>query len=214
MAAPDLVRRDMKRRAVVTRVAVRGCVLAAGLPLLLGAGEPPVRPAAGLPTSAVMVPFDAPGSAAPVHDLHVAYADIAVEGRVVAGRLRFFKDDLERALGPYLDVDAVALAPGPEADALVLRYLQDRLNLATPEGELSPTILRSGEDLLDREPVWWVVVQYESESPVREVVVRNTLLTELFDDQRNVMKFVHFPDGTPRTFYFARGEEERRIRFD
>jgi len=161
-----------------------------------------------------MAPFDVPGSAVPAHDLHVAYADIAVEGGVLAGRLRFFRDDLERALGPYLDVDAVALAPGPEADALVLRYLRDHLSLAIPEGELSPKILGSGEDLLDREPVWWVVVQYESDDPVREVVVRNTMLTELFDDQRNVMKFVHFPDGTPLTFYFARGEEERRIRFD
>ncbi|HKK94423.1 MAG TPA: DUF6702 family protein [Longimicrobiales bacterium] len=204
----------MKSGAVVTRVGVRGCVLAAGLPLLLGAGESPARPAAGLPTSAVMVPFDVPGSAAPVHDLHVAYADIAVAGGVLAGRLRFFKDDLERAVGAYLEVDAVALTPGPEADALVLRYLQDRLNLAIPGGELSPKILRSGEDLLDREPVWWVVVHYESEGPVDEITVRNTLLMELFDDQRNVMKFVHFPEGTPRTFYFARGEEERRVRFD
>ena len=27
------------------------------------------------------------------------------------------------------------------------------------------------------------------------------------------MKFVHFPDETPRTFYFAPGEDEHRVRF-
>lgn len=149
----------------------------------------------------------------PVHDLHVAYGDLAVEGSVVAGRLRFFKDDLERALGPFVGADALSLAPGPEADALVLRYLRERLVIRVDGAALEPELAASGEDELDREPVWWVLVQYRAASPVLDFTVRNVLLFELFDDQRNVMKFVHFPDETPRTFYFAPGEDEHRVRF-
>jgi hypothetical protein len=147
------------------------------------------------------------------HDLHVAYGDLAVEGSVVAGRLRFFKDDLERALGPFVGADALSLAPSPEADALVLRYLRERLVIRVSGAALEPELAASGEDELDREPVWWVLVQYRAASPVLDFTVRNVLLFELFDDQRNVMKFVHFPDETPRTFYFAPGEDEHRVRF-
>jgi hypothetical protein len=179
--------------------------LVVGFLLLVGAGSP-----AGTAGNGAVAPaFDAVA-----HDLHVAYADVAVEGAVLAARIRIFKDDLERALGSDLGVDAVQLDPGPEADALVLRYLRRHLRLEREGAELVPEILQSGEDLLDREPIWWVVVQYRAAGPVEELTVRNTILLELFDDQRNVVKFVRFPDETSRTFYFAHGEEERRVRLD
>ena len=161
------------------------------LPLLLGAGG---------------------GGDAP-HDLHIAYGDLGIEGAVMAGRMRFFKDDLERALGPMLRVDAVALTPGPEADALVLRYLRERFVVRVGDAVLMPEVLASGEDLLDREPVWWVTLRWTARAPVTALTVRNTLLFELYDDQRNVVKFVHFPEQTPRTFYFADGEDEHAVRF-
>lgn len=138
---------------------------------------------------------------------------MAVEGAILAGRIRFFKDDLERALGPKLGTDAVSLTPGPEADALVLGYVRERLRIAADGQVLAPRVLASGYDELDREPVWWITLEYRAAAPMDEITVRNTLLFELFDDQRNVFKFVRFPDRTQRTFYFAHGEEEHRVRF-
>lgn len=156
----------------------------------------------------------APGSPPP-HDLHIAYADLAVEGAVVAGRIRFFEDDLERAVGPLVGATAVDLAPGPEADVLVMRYLARGLRLVDGTGvELEPRLVTSGRDELDREPVWWVTVQYRAAQPVVELRVRNTLLFEVFGDQRNIMKFVRFPDERQKTFYFAPGEDEQTVRFD
>jgi hypothetical protein len=172
-----------------------------------------------------------PGPAAVAHDLHIAYADMAIEGAVVAGRIRIFKDDLERALGPLVGADAVSLRPGAEADVLVLRYLREHLVVEVPAGPgagaggdaergnphqrpgtvLEPTLLRSGQDELDREPVWWVIVQYEATAPVASFRVRNTILFEVFDDQRNIMKFVRFPDETQKTFYFDKDEAEHVV---
>ncbi len=157
------------------------------------------------------VPAPAP---APPHDLHIAYADLAVEGAVVAGRLRFFEDDLERAVGPLVGATAVELAPGPEADVLVMRYLSRGLRLVDGTGAvLDAELLTSGRDELDREPVWWVMVQYRAAAPVAELQVRNTLLFEVFGDQRNIMKFVSFPGERQKTFYFAPGEAEQTVRF-
>ena len=152
-----------------------------------------------------------PGGPAP-HDLHMAYGDLAIEGRVIAGRIRIFKDDLERALGPLVGADALSLTPGSEADALVMRYLRDHLEIEVDGELLRATLVDSGQDELDRETVWWLVVQYEAPAPPESFTVRNTLLFELFDDQRNVFKFVRFPEQVQQTYTFTPGEAEHRVR--
>ena len=152
-------------------------------------------------------------AAATAHDLHITYADLAIEGDVVAGRVRLFQDDLERALGPAAGADVVSLRPGPEADALVLGYLREHLRIAADGVQLDPAILDSGRDMRDREAVWWVVVRYRAAAPVRSLHVTNTLFFELFDDQRNVVKLVRFPEQTQRTYHFAPGEAEAVVRF-
>ncbi len=126
----------------------------------------------------------------------------------MAGRLRFFKHELEQALGPLLGADMVTLTRGAEADALVLRYLRDHLRVELDGALLTPSIVESGEDQLDRHPAWWVVVRYQADAPIARFTVRNTLLFELFDDQRNVMKFVRFPERSQETVYFTAGEGE------
>lgn len=217
-----------------------GLALGLALALVLALALLPFPLASG-GGAAVAAPTQPDRAADPVptlvaHDLHIAYADMAVEGAVVAGRIRMFKDDLERALGPMVGADAFTLRPGGEADALVMRYLRQRLVLevAGPNAAgasdragaggadgadgadvavLEPTLLQSGEDMLDREAVWWVIVQYEATAPIDTLRVRNTLLFDVFDDQRNIMKIVRFPDETQKTFYFDENEAEHVVTY-
>ena len=175
------------------------------LPLLLAALGGGARPSAdAAPVSHTPSP----------HDLHIVYGDLAVEGSVVAGRLRFFKHDLERALGPLVNADALTLTPGTEADVLVLRYVRGRLEIRAGEELLTPRLLESGQDELDREPMWWIIVEYRAPSPPEALTVRNRLLHELFDDQRNIFKFVRFPEQTQKTYYVTAEEPEQVVRFD
>jgi len=169
--------------------------------------------AAGLLCAATLAPTASVASAPAPHELHLAYGDLAVEGSLIAGRIRLFKDDLGRALGPLVGATSLTLQPGVEADALVMRYVRDNLHISVDGEELEATLLASGEDELDREPVWWVLVQFRAPYPPEALHVRNTLLFEVHDDQRNIFKFVHFPDETQRTFYFAEGESEHVVRF-
>lgn len=143
-----------------------------------------------------------------VHDLHETYADLAIEGPTVAGRLQFFRKDLERALGPILGADAITLRPGPEADALVLRYLRDRLTLVAHGDTLQPALLRSAEIELGHHPGWEVTLSWEAASPIDALRVRSTLLFDLHDDQRNVMRFVRFPEETRETVTLEPGAAE------
>lgn len=157
-------------------------------------------------------PAVAPAPAPAPHDLHIVYGDFGVEGRTIAGRLRFFKHDLERALGGLLRADAVALTPGPEGEALVLRYLEGRFRITIDGTEVQPEVLESGEDEMDREPAFYIVLRYRAPSDVVDFSVRNTLLFELHEDQRNVFKVIRFPEETPAEVYFTHDEPERRVR--
>ena len=161
-----------------------------------------------------LAPPTGAGAAAPgAHDLHVSYGAAAVEGQVLSVRVRFFKDDLESALARHQGRPAFALAVGPESDAAVLSYLKAHLSVEVGGRVLEATLVGSGEDVLDREPVWWYAVQFEAPATLAAFRVRNTLLTEIFDDQTNIVKFVRFPDQKQKTYSFGRGEESFEVRF-
>jgi len=147
------------------------------------------------------------------HDLHITSGNAAVEGDLIITRIRFFKDDLESALRLNGAGPDFVLADDPTTDAAFMEYFKERYVVWVGGVRISPTMLAKGEDELDREPIWWDAVQHEAPEVVEVFQVRNTLLFELFDDQRNIVKFVHFPEETQRTFSFGEGDEEFEIRF-
>ena len=138
-------------------------------------------------------------AAGPVHELHETYADFAIEAGIVGGRVRFYQDQLERALGSMTGADAVTLKPGAAADSLVLRYVRDRLVLTARGDTLHPLLLRSGQEPLEHHQGWWVVLHYEADAPIDSLRVTNRLLFDVHDDQRNIMRFVRFPEETRET---------------
>jgi len=147
------------------------------------------------------------------HDLHITSGSAAVEGNLIITRIRFFKDDLETALrGSGAGPDFV-LGDDPSVDAAFMAYFEERYTVTVGGERLSPSIVAKGEDELDREPIWWYAVQHQATEDISVFRVRNTLLLELYDDQRNIVKFVHFPNETQKTYSFGEGEEEFEIRF-
>jgi hypothetical protein len=147
------------------------------------------------------------------HDLHVSYGSSVVEENVVVVRIRFFADDLAAALGGFAGLPDFVMTENAEVDALFLRYFADRFSLEIGGRGLPAGLVGSGQDMLDREPVWWYAVQFQAEAPVTAFTVRNELLLELFDDQSNIVKFVHFPDERQRTYSFGAGEEVFEVVF-
>ena len=147
------------------------------------------------------------------HDLHVAYGNLGVEGDVAILQIRIFKDDLEEALRRFHERAHFRLEVSPEIDSLFLAYLREHFVLEVGGAHLEGVLVGSGDDELDREPVWWYQVQFSAPEPIEMARITNTLLFELFDDQRNVLRVVQFPSETRRAYYFARGEETVEISF-
>lgn len=144
----------------------------------------------------------------PPHELHETYADLAIEANIVGGRILFYQEQLERALGPMAHADAVTLTPGDAADSLVLRYVRDHLVLQARGDTLRPILLRSGQERMEHHQGWWVVIHYEAAAPIDSLRVTNTLLFEVHDDQRNIMRFVRFPEETRETRTFDAEQPE------
>jgi len=136
-----------------------------------------------------------------------------VEGAVAILQLRVFKNDLEEALGRLDGIDRFQMAVSPEVDALFLRYLSERFILEAGGLRLDGRIVGSGDDELDREPVWWYQVQYTATEPILSARITNTILFEVFADQSNVLRVVRFPEETRRAYYFAPGEETIQVEF-
>ena len=163
-----------------------------------------------------LTPAPGVGAGAPEtlrHKLHITSANAAVEGNLLVVRIRFFKDDLQLALAGHTGRAGFALSPGPETDAVFLAYLRKHFTLAVGGAAPIPTLVGGGEDELDREPVWWYAVQFEAPTSLESFTVRNTRVTEVLGDQRNIVKFIHFPDQKQKTYSFALGEEEFEVRF-
>jgi len=160
---------------------------------------------------------DSPPAAVPVgeprHDLHVSYGNLGVEGATAILQLRIFKDDLEEALRRFHGRDSFLLAVSPEVDAIFLRYLAEKFILEVGETTLEGRIVGSGDDELDREPVWWYQVRFDAPEPIQAARITNTVLFEIFDDQSNILRVVDFPQETRRAYYFAPGEETIEIEF-
>ena len=148
-----------------------------------------------------------------VHDFHVSYSHLAVEGEVAVLRIRFFKDDLEDVLGRFGGGEGFRMEADPAVDALFMKYFDERFDLSMSGAEIAGRLIGSGEDEIDREPVWWYLVQFVAEAPIRSLRIRNALMFDSFSDQKNILKAVHFPDETQRTFYFAAGEEALDVSF-
>jgi hypothetical protein len=153
-----------------------------------------------------------PAGASP-HDLHVSYGNLGVEGNTAILQIRIFKDDLEEALRRMEGLGAVRLEVSPAMDALSLRYLSGHFVLEVDGNPLKGQIIGSGEDELDREPVWWYQIRYEAKDPIRSARITNTVLFEIFDDQSNVLRVVRFPEGNRQAFFFGAGEETHEVSF-
>jgi hypothetical protein len=148
-------------------------------------------------------------SSASAHNFHVTYGKMAVEGKVAACQIKFFRDDLESALKKEFSRSAIRLEANPFADSLFMRYLDSRLEVESGGKKIPSRLTGSGEEA----DMWWYKVEFESPSPLANVKVKNTLLFELFSDQKNLLQVMKFPEEKLESFYFTSGSEDYALSF-
>jgi hypothetical protein len=140
------------------------------------------------------------------HDVHVSNGRMAVEGTTALAQVRMFKDDLAQALSNLAGRD-ITLAATPEVAALATRYINRRLIVNAGGRVLVGRIVGSSEEA----DMWAYQIEYQAPTPIRSLILTNTLLFDLFDDQRNLFRVMFFPSERTESFYFVKGADEYRM---
>lgn len=147
------------------------------------------------------------------HDFHITYGRMAVEGQVAVTRIRFYTDDLEATLASAAGADAFRMETSPSVDSLFLAYFARQFQLTVAGEVLEGKIIGSGDDVVDREPVWWYLIRFDAGKPIGSFRVRNALLLDMFEDQKNILKVIHLPDEAQRSYTFGAEEETIEVEF-
>jgi hypothetical protein len=132
---------------------------------------------------------------------------MAVEGRSVVCRIKLFKDDLEGALARFQTQDAFHLQATALHEQIFLDYLNAHFLLELNGKRAEPLILSTGED----GAMWWAELQFTSTDLPQSLSLKNTLLFELFDDQKNIFQAITLPNERQFSYYFIRGDDHARF---
>ena len=140
------------------------------------------------------------------HPLHLSTTQLAVDTTTVWLRIRMFRDDLEFALAVRAGLDSLSLEPSASHDSLFAVYFNEAFGLRVNGTEVTGVIESSGEDLesgVGDLRMWWYQVRFDGTEPILSIELRNEILYEQFEDQRNIVRVLHVPTDMQKTLYFA-----------
>lgn len=144
------------------------------------------------------------GLATARHPFRLSVADAEVAGDTLRARIRFFWDDLQLAVMEHTSDMAFRLEETPRGDSIVFAYIDRMLAIEAGGARLVPALLGRGIDdatLID-EVMWWYRLEYRLPTGTERIAIRNRLLFNLFEDQRNV---VHLKTRTGRERAYSFG---------
>jgi len=136
------------------------------------------------------------------HDFHVSYSRIAIENQIILARTRFFRDDLTESMAKFTQLESFSLDASPRTDSLFTVYFNNRFVVEVAGKHLPGRIVGSGEEVEGKERIWWYAMQYDAPNDPNSIRISNTLLLNVFDDQKNILKIQKFPSERSSTFYF------------
>lgn len=119
------------------------------------------------------------------HDFHVSIAQVEYKNRALQTTVRLFTDDLEAALEKECDC-RIFLGTEREheqANQYLREYIQKHFRLESPQ-QNGPEIILGKEVEME---LTFVYIEYPMTKAPAFVKVTNSLLFELFSDQRNIV---------------------------
>ena len=149
----------------------------------------------------------------PVHEYHVSKTNVryVADREQVQVEMQVFVDDLEAAIadagGPMLELGTPE--QHEEADRYLLAYLEKHFSIRW-NGDALPVAL-VGYELEDDMHGFWIYLAAGSVAGPEGVTVENTMITEYYADQKNIVKLF---DGKARlaTLLMDRNQPAGRYR--
>jgi len=153
----------------------------------------------------------AEGDALP-HLIRMSLATLEAGPGKVTIEIRFFWDDLQVGIMERTSDMDFELAETPEVDRVVETYINDMLTIEMDGHPLLGKVTARGIQSATRpeEVMWWYRMEYAVDTPPDRLYVKNRLLFNMFEDQRNIMH-VTTRSGRERAYYFSWNEEDVNV---
>lgn len=138
-----------------------------------------------------------------IHDFHTSLAEIEynTNSKSFEVSLRVFTDDLEQALSQKNDLENLSLDKTKKYNHLIEAYIKHNFYLIDPKNQQLP-ISFLGKELDD--DVTWVYFEMPFRKYKPGYKMRNSILTELFDDQVNFINLKY--KGQKESYLLKRGK--------
>ena len=126
-----------------------------------------------------------------LHDFHVSKTEVHYKSESESLQLsvHVFIDDLELALAAYSDnvLNLLSDKEHPDADSLIALYFNEVYSFSVDHRDISPAYL--GKEISDDFLGAWCYLEKENLTRFNQLAIKNTLLCEVYDDQKNIVSF-------------------------
>jgi hypothetical protein len=78
---------------------------------------------------------------------------------------------------------------------------------------MAGSLVGSGEEVVGNEPMWWYLLEFRASETIENLFVSQRLLSELFEDQKNIVQVQHFPSEKTYSLYCAEDAWEYTMSF-
>lgn len=123
------------------------------------------------------------------HEFHVSRSEINYDTQSASFQvtIHVFIDDLEKALDSSgkSKLKLGTQAEAPNADQLIGQYLESRHTISLKGKKMQAEFL--GKEWSEDMIAFYCYLEYPVSGTVSEVAIKNNILTELFDDQKNLV---------------------------
>ena len=143
-----------------------------------------------------------------LHPFRLTVTDAGVFQSSIEARIRFFWDDLQLAVMEHTSNMDFELAETEEVDSVIEAYINEMLVVDAGEAVVQGKVTARGiEDAVRIDEVmWWYRLEYPLPAGTERIAIRNRLLFNMFEDQRNLVN-LKTRSGRERTYYFSWGED-------
>ncbi len=149
------------------------------------------------------------------HEFHMSKCEIAFnkEEKALQIILHLFIDDLEATLAEEGITKMYICTDKEHADAEknMTNYLNDNFVLEVNGEKVDYSFL--GKEVSEDLQAVWCYLEIENVSTIKELKIKNQLLTSLFDDQKNIVSITSSAEGRKGYFLFDKKTFEDTVQF-
>lgn len=124
------------------------------------------------------------------HDYHLGLTEIVhnKEAKTLEGSIRLFTEDLDKAIeqGLFTKLQLNSLDEHQESDTYINKYIEQNLSIEVNNKLKAYNYI--GKEY--EEDAIWIYVEVENIKKIKQLSIKNTLIQDLYDDQKNILNVI------------------------